>query len=507
MQYKRLLAVKVKSGPQKLGERVGALLDRRQREIDPGNHGVCKDPKELERFFDYVNSDNLHRLDRLLAPGFPFIDTVRGQGEKGAVQMSVAHGHLDILRCLLDRGANPNIQDFYGQVPLSYAWDLWDAARGEEGVQPSTLKRELSKTALMIGELLSHGANPNIPDLAQKTPMHRACYNGHTFIAMDLMKNGALDDVPDRNGNTPLALAIQQGQSDTVRVIRQWSEIKVALMGAEYHSEWLKFLRNPEAILMSSKPMAHILTDFVDEDNSRNADAQRRDYKPIVHRDDLTAKKLPGVVNEDNHERNLAVLNVVERQIVAMEKRRSLQTKKVADYAPSKNNRKQDGYVVRVKKKAAKSSLNWTKKVPNTHISCRKAGALKTISGLDLHRGWQISALGQRGRKVADDGYVREDDEHVELLARPKVRLNPAATLPPHADPGQSADVKERKKFADRKLHVSMTNDAGKSGGLARPERRRRGNYVSSFTLPPPGVSRFLDLSVEKKQAFAVATL
>ena len=133
LQYERLLAVKVKSGPQKLGERVGALLDRRQREIDPGNHGVCKDPKELERFFDYVNSDNLHRLDRLLAPGFPFIDTVRGQGEKGAVQMSVAHGHLDILRCLLDGGANPNIQDFYGQVPLSYAWDLWDAARGEEG--------------------------------------------------------------------------------------------------------------------------------------------------------------------------------------------------------------------------------------------------------------------------------------------------------------------------------------------------------------------------------------
>ena len=50
-------------------------------------------------------------------------DIDKRQPEKGytAIQFASAFGHLDIVKYLIEKGANVNIQDIYGRTPLYWA--------------------------------------------------------------------------------------------------------------------------------------------------------------------------------------------------------------------------------------------------------------------------------------------------------------------------------------------------------------------------------------------------
>jgi len=59
-------------------------------------------------------------------------------------------GELKVVAFLLDRGADPNLQDGEGQTPLHYA--------------------VISEQAEVVSLLISRNADPNIPDEAGETP-------------------------------------------------------------------------------------------------------------------------------------------------------------------------------------------------------------------------------------------------------------------------------------------------------------------------------------------------
>ncbi|OAG35173.1 hypothetical protein AYO21_10632 [Fonsecaea monophora] len=107
-------------------------------------------------------------------------------------------GHVAMVKLLLERGANVESEDRWGQTPLSLA-----AGSGHE----ATVKL-----------LLEHGANIESKD-SIRTPLSFAAGNGHEAIAKLLLERGANVKSEDRWGQTPLSFAAQNGHEAIVKLL------------------------------------------------------------------------------------------------------------------------------------------------------------------------------------------------------------------------------------------------------------------------------------------------
>jgi len=66
-------------------------------------------------------------------------------------------------------------------------------------------------TALM---LIDQGGSLKEKETSGATPLHTACFNGHTATALMLIEHGASLTEKDINGATPLHVACQKGHND-----------------------------------------------------------------------------------------------------------------------------------------------------------------------------------------------------------------------------------------------------------------------------------------------------
>ncbi|KAG8425878.1 hypothetical protein J3459_008668 [Metarhizium acridum] len=129
--------------------------------------------------------------------------------------------HDELLKLLLDFGADPNLKDATGSTPLLLA-----AGAGH---------------IKALGALLDHNADPNINDTGGSTALHRAAQSGCVACMNLLVKKGAnmnavkLDDDADRGswGFTPPVLAIAHRQLSAVKaLLRLGADIGRAVHGA-----------------------------------------------------------------------------------------------------------------------------------------------------------------------------------------------------------------------------------------------------------------------------------
>ncbi|XP_041839585.1 cyclin-dependent kinase 4 inhibitor D [Melanotaenia boesemani] len=107
----------------------------------------------------------------------------------------------------------------------------------EEGrVHPDTLN-EFGRTALqvmMMGNakiarlLLEKGADPNIQDKHGITPVHDAARTGFLDTLEVLVEHGASVNIPDQNGALPIHFAIREGHRDVVQFLAPRSDLKHA---------------------------------------------------------------------------------------------------------------------------------------------------------------------------------------------------------------------------------------------------------------------------------------
>jgi hypothetical protein len=117
-----------------------------------------------------------------------------------ALHLAAAGYRLEIVRCLLAAGADPNAAGNHRRsTPLHYAADgyingpAWDARR-----QVSTLRC-----------LLDAGADINVQDKNGATPLHRAVRTRCAAAVQFLLKAGAASTLKNEPGSTPFHLAVQ----------------------------------------------------------------------------------------------------------------------------------------------------------------------------------------------------------------------------------------------------------------------------------------------------------
>lgn len=131
---------------------------------------------------------------------------------------------------LLERGANINVEDYFGHTTLMIA-----AREGklklmkyllERGVEINTLDhfgsdaqhsavKENQPEALEL--LWERGANSGLRDMWGKNLLLAAAYSGQVEMMMYLEKKGFSLIECDAKGNTPLLIAVDQGQLDVVK--------------------------------------------------------------------------------------------------------------------------------------------------------------------------------------------------------------------------------------------------------------------------------------------------
>ena len=142
-------------------------------------------------------------------------------------------GHKDVVKLLLDRGAQPNMY-FLGNTPLHEA-----ACNGYKDVVELLLDRgaESNKRAGIDGftplhlaaryghknvveHLLDRRAEPDRVTRDGKTPLHEACREGYKDVVWLLLARGANPNTTDEDGETPLATALTRGHRAIARILQ-----------------------------------------------------------------------------------------------------------------------------------------------------------------------------------------------------------------------------------------------------------------------------------------------
>jgi ankyrin repeat protein len=136
-----------------------------------------------------------------------------------ALMLAVDNDHNDVAKLLLDRGANPNVWDWWGRTALYIAIDRKATAaapargglfggRGARGVAPPAARassRPAVSSMEIIQALLAAGVDVNVP-----LNMHRPSRGGNSGRFIEEFRN---------TGCTPLFRATEAGDTEVVRLL------------------------------------------------------------------------------------------------------------------------------------------------------------------------------------------------------------------------------------------------------------------------------------------------
>jgi ankyrin repeat protein len=144
-------------------------------------------------------------------------------------------GHVEVMRFLLEEGAQVDLQDPVDFSALGCACEKGHTeaihlllAHGADpaiamggGATPLFLASGQGHTDV-VAVLLAHGCG----DVDQESPfngwraLHYACDEGHAGVSMALLGAGADPHEVEDHGETPLAMAVQRGREECVAILQ-----------------------------------------------------------------------------------------------------------------------------------------------------------------------------------------------------------------------------------------------------------------------------------------------
>ena len=137
-----------------------------------------------------------------------------------------------VVALFLSHGADVNSQDIDGNTPLLYAvlsalisdYEILDAVLKElraSGlyINKDKITERLSTAEKTVALLLTHGADVNVKDIYDVTPLHIAALSGSDKVAAAFLANGANVDAKDENNSTPLMMASLMNANKVVALL------------------------------------------------------------------------------------------------------------------------------------------------------------------------------------------------------------------------------------------------------------------------------------------------
>jgi hypothetical protein len=149
---------------------------------------------------DATESGNIRRVQELLDSGVDINDYVNDYGMT-ALLLASMYEHIDIVRLLLEKGADVNIKDENGYNAL-----MWASVRGYTDI---------------VRLLLENGADINLQNENGYTALMLASVSGITEIVRLLLEKGADVNIRDEYGNATLSLALYHGYTDIVDLLKR----------------------------------------------------------------------------------------------------------------------------------------------------------------------------------------------------------------------------------------------------------------------------------------------
>jgi ankyrin repeat protein len=167
-----------------------------------------------------------------------FVTRHRQSNYRGTpLTLAFRRGNMEIAQLLIEKGADPNIRDSFGETALMYAagsgkMDMVTALL-EKGADPN-IKNNNGWSALwyavrnknMVTALLEKGADPNSRDNDGWTALIFAANHGIMDMVKLLVENGANVNLRANNGSTALSLAYDKGEMDIYRYLKEQGAIE-----------------------------------------------------------------------------------------------------------------------------------------------------------------------------------------------------------------------------------------------------------------------------------------
>eukprot|EP01132_Coremiostelium_polycephalum_P000001 gene1-1_t len=146
---------------------------------------------------------------------------------KTALHMAVEVESPEIVRCLVEAGANMNIIDNMGKIPLDDVLEKSNkpifrsllSAFGAPTLQALFLNATVSKNLVLLKELITIGVDINTTDQMGITALHYAVLAGDEEIVKFLLSKGACQNYKDNNQMVPLYIAIRKGHIHLVNLL------------------------------------------------------------------------------------------------------------------------------------------------------------------------------------------------------------------------------------------------------------------------------------------------
>lgn len=195
-------------------------------------------------------------------------------------------GNVDMIKLLLGYGADPNVENSFGDTALLQAWLFWNPKHSSlrKSLRYNAARRHAMSneeaTVTILTLLLSHGARVNAHRIDGSTALHEAARKGPARAVIVLLCYGADHEKCDTRGDTPIAIArervdrerhgaVLEGRKrpcdeldEMARLLANWGVIKNELRYDEFLQLWWNWMAQDDTSgrsLSKGPSAAHVL--------------------------------------------------------------------------------------------------------------------------------------------------------------------------------------------------------------------------------------------------------